>query len=115
MSARLYANENFHLGVVEILRTLGHDVLTTSEAGQANRKIPDEQVVAFAMGQSRAVLTFNRRHFIRLHKELNGEHCGIIACKMDADLEALARRIDAAITEAGSLAGKLVRIQRPAK
>lgn len=31
--ARLYANENFPLPVVEVLRRLGHDVLTAGEAG----------------------------------------------------------------------------------
>ena len=31
--ARLYANENFPLPVVEELRHLGHDVLTMQEAG----------------------------------------------------------------------------------
>ena len=112
MSARLYANENFHRGVVEILRDLGHDVLTTMEAGQSHRKIPDEEVVAFAISEARAVLTFNRLHFLRLHKALGGEHTGIIVCTMDPDLKALAERIDAAITEAGTLDGKALRIQR---
>lgn len=31
--ARFYSNENFPLPVVERLRALGHDVLTTYEAG----------------------------------------------------------------------------------
>jgi hypothetical protein len=42
--ARIYANENFPLPVVEELRRLGHDVLTTSEAGNSGRAIPDEAV-----------------------------------------------------------------------
>jgi uncharacterized protein DUF5615 len=33
--ARLYADENFPLPVVEELRRLGHDVLTIYETGQA--------------------------------------------------------------------------------
>jgi hypothetical protein len=33
--AHLYANENFPLPVVEALRRLGHDVLTSREAGNA--------------------------------------------------------------------------------
>ena len=115
MAARLYANENFHRGVVNILRELGHDVLTTLEAGRANRKIPDEEVVAFAKEESRAVLTFNRRHFIRLHESLNGDHCGIIVCTMDPDLRGLAHRIDAQIQSAGTLDGKMLQVHRPAK
>jgi len=36
--ARLYANENFPLQVVEELRRAGHDVLTTREAGKAGNE-----------------------------------------------------------------------------
>jgi len=46
--ARLYADENFPLPVVECLRLLGHDVLTAFEAGQAEQGIPDPLVLAFA-------------------------------------------------------------------
>jgi predicted nuclease of predicted toxin-antitoxin system len=55
--ARLYADENFPLPVVEFLRASGHDVLTAREAGQANLKIPDQTVLSFATGEGRAVLT----------------------------------------------------------
>ncbi len=33
--ARIYANENFPLPVVEELRRLGHDVVTSLESGNA--------------------------------------------------------------------------------
>ena len=46
--ARLYSNENFPLPVVEELRQLGHDVLTTLEAGYAGQAISDEAVLDFA-------------------------------------------------------------------
>ena len=68
MRLRFYSNENFHLGAVEQLRSLGYDVLTSLEAGRANQRISDEQVLEFARQESRAVLTFNRLHFVRLHK-----------------------------------------------
>lgn len=48
--ARLYANENFPLPVVESLRKLGHDVLTTWEAGKAEQAIGDSEVLAEASG-----------------------------------------------------------------
>jgi hypothetical protein len=35
--ARIYANENIPLQVVKELRRLGHDVLTSHEAGKVNR------------------------------------------------------------------------------
>ncbi len=39
--ARLYADEQFPLSVSELLRTMGHDVLTVQEAGNDNLGIPD--------------------------------------------------------------------------
>src|SRR5262245_32436384 len=59
--ASLYANENFPRQVVEALRRLGHDVLTSQEAGNAGRGVPDEVVLAFAVRTGRAVVTLNRR------------------------------------------------------
>lgn len=40
--ARLYANENFPLPVVNELRRWGHDVLTIQETGRARQSVPDE-------------------------------------------------------------------------
>lgn len=37
--ARLYANENFPLLVVQELRNKGHDVLTIQETGRAEQAI----------------------------------------------------------------------------
>jgi len=36
--ARFYSNENFPRRAVEAVRELGHDVLTSHEAGRANKK-----------------------------------------------------------------------------
>ncbi|MBL9131570.1 MAG: hypothetical protein JNG86_10245, partial [Verrucomicrobiaceae bacterium] len=63
---------------------------------------------------NRAVLTFNRLHFQRLHRSTGGRHAGIIVCSMDHDIEALALRIDKTMGEAGTLEGKLLRVNRPA-
>ncbi len=94
--ARLYADEQFPRQVSELLRTIGHDVLTVLEAGNANYSIPDEDVLAFAIADNRAVITLNRYDFIRLHR-LNSEHCGIIVCTNDTDRQRLATRISEAI------------------
>ncbi len=67
--ARLYANENFPLPVVEALRRTGHDVMTVRESGKADQAVPDEEIPDLAAGEDRAVLTLNRKHFVRLHKE----------------------------------------------
>ena len=55
--ADFYTDENFPLPVVELLRSLGHDVLTAKAAGNANLGIPDEQVLAFAT-IAHAILVF---------------------------------------------------------
>lgn len=112
--ARLYSNENFPLPVVEKLRALGHDVLTLQEAGKADQAQPDDAVLKFAAGETRAVLTLNRRHFIRLHRE-NPTHAGIIVCTVDPDFAGQAERIHKAIGAPSSLNGQLIRVNRPPK
>jgi hypothetical protein len=109
--ARLYANENFPLDTVVVLRDLGHDVLTSAERGHAGRAIPDEVVLAAAVEADRAVVTFDRRDFIRLHA-LEPEHAGIIVCTSDSAFEDLARRIDSAIRAVPDLHGQLIRVYR---
>jgi len=110
--ARLYANENFPLPAVEELRRLGHEVATTQETGTAGLAMSDLEVLRLATEQGRAVLTFNRRHFIRLHEE-SPRHAGIIVCTFDPDFIALARRVDAALAAAPGLQAQLLRIRRP--
>lgn len=112
MSTALYANENFPRQVVEGLRRRGYDVLTSAEAGNAGRGVPDEDVLAFATQTGRAVLTLNRRDFFKLHRT-TPNHAGIVACTQDADTEGQAGRIHAAIEAAGTLAGCVVRVNRP--
>jgi len=112
--ARLYADEQFPLPVVEFLRTLGHDVLTVQEAGNAGLGIPDPDVLAFAVSNERAVLTLNRFDFIGLHAR-QPDHAGIIVCTKDRNLESLAIRINQAISAEESLRGKLIRVIRPAR
>jgi predicted nuclease of predicted toxin-antitoxin system len=113
--ALLYADENFDHPVVAHLQSMGHDVLTAQQAGQAHQGIPDPQVLAFAVARGRAVLTFNRRHFIRLHQRTIsvGSHAGIIVCTKDSDVAALVSRIHQAITALPSLLNQLVRIRKP--
>lgn len=110
--ARLYANENFPFPVVQELRSLGHDVLTTDEAGTSGQAIPDEDVVAYAINDDRAVITLNRKDFIRLHAA-SPAHEGIVVCTFDPDFEGQAARIHDSIQATGDLAGELLRVNRP--
>jgi hypothetical protein len=109
---RLYSNENFPQPVVQELRSLGHDVLTTTEVGKSGQSIPDDQVLAFAIEQKRTLITLNRRHFTRLH-EVNPNHFGIIVCSVDPDFQALAQRIQRVLQTNANLIGQLIRINRP--
>src|SRR5438876_3145919 len=109
--ASLYANENFPLPVLLELRKMGHDVLTTVEAGKANQAIPDEDVLEFARSQNRALLTINRKHFVRLHQS-NAVHTGIVVCSLDLNFSAQAQRINESLLAAGNLSGKLIRVNR---
>lgn len=110
----LYTDENFPLRTVEELRLLGHDVLTTLEDGRANQSIPDEEVLSRANELGRAVLTYNRKHFKRLHQK-QSEHAGIIVCTEDPDRAGQAKRIADKIEEEKDLSGKLIRVYRPSK
>ncbi|MCE7926485.1 MAG: hypothetical protein DYG98_25850 [Haliscomenobacteraceae bacterium CHB4] len=88
-------------------------MLTTHEANKSNRKIPDEEVLAFAISEKRVVLTFNRKDFFRLHRQ-HPRHFGIITRTEDIGFEGLANRIHEAIETAnGNLENQLVRINRP--
>ncbi len=107
----LYADEDFALPVVEVLRLLGHDVLTAQEDGRSST--PDPDILARAHSLGRAVLTYNRRHFERLHRQ-GVPHSGILSATRDGDFPALAARIDAALT--GLSPGRwCLRVNRPPK
>jgi len=57
--------------------------------------------------------TLNRYDFKQLHRSWP-DHAGIINCSNDRDWEGFAERINAAVLEAEPLAGKLVRVVKPA-
>lgn len=111
MIARLYSNENFPLSVVLALRELGHDILTSRDAGKANVAIPDEDVLLFAIENGRAVITHNRQDFIRLHR-MRPVHHGIIVCTENPDFPDLAAKIHSQLRAMELLEGQLVRINR---
>jgi hypothetical protein len=110
--ARLLADENFPFPVTQELRRLGHDVVTLEDLGKVDQRLLDDAVLALATEQDRAVLTINRRHFVRLHQE-RPEHAGIVVCSLDIDFEGQAKRIAAALEGEETEAGKLFRINRP--
>jgi uncharacterized protein with PIN domain len=110
--ARFYSNENIALQVVMELRLLGHDVLTSLDAGRANAAVPDSEVLAFAANEGRILLSHNRRHFFHLHRLRTADHAGIIVCTFDPDFRAQAQRIHATVENASELKNELIRVNR---
>ena len=113
--ARFYSNENFPLQCVEELRRLGHDVLTSFEAGNANRAVPDEEVLSFAAQESRILLTQNRRHFLTLHIRKVVEHAGIIICTFDPNSRRFAESVHRTVEQNEAMKGNLFRVVRPSQ
>jgi predicted nuclease of predicted toxin-antitoxin system len=111
--ARFYSDENIPLPVVTELRQLGHDVLTALDAGKANASVPDPEVLAFASGANRILLSHNRRHFLHLHRKRVNAHMGMVLCTFDIDFVALAQRIHAAVSATGDIQDQIVRVNRP--
>lgn len=109
---RFYANEQFPLPVVVELRRLGHDVVTIQEAGKGGQAVPDHEVLKFSTEDQRILLTFNRKHFKRLHYQ-NSDHAGIVICTYDPDFQGLAQRIHQALAMVSSPTGQLMQVNRP--
>jgi len=111
--ARIYSNENFPLPVVEALRSLGHDVQITRDAGKDGQALPDEDVLRHAAANGRVLLTLNRLDFKRLHRS-NPGHAEIVLCTFDPDFAGQASRIHALLVENPNPQGQLLRAKRPA-
>lgn len=109
--ASFYTNENFPIRVVQRLREMGHDVLTSHEAGKANQRVPDDEVLAYATELDRILLTLNRWDFIELHNK-SDEHAGIVVCTQNPDLLQQAEQIHEAVAEIGKMKGILIRVNR---
>ncbi len=76
---RLYFDRHIMSRLAVDLRGRGYDVLTTEEAGKDTAS--DEDQLAFATAQHRAILTFNIRDFAPLHEAWQAAqrpHAGIL-------------------------------------
>jgi hypothetical protein len=112
--SKFHSDENFDRHVVEELRKLGHNVLNAFEAGRPNQGIPDREFLDFGIRYGRAVLTFDRRDFKRLHRIVR-PHCGIVICTDDPDVFGLAMRIHERVVALPSLTDPLINIVRPSQ
>ena len=79
LEIRLYLDEDVSSSLADALRKRGYDAISTIEAG--NIGLSDEQQLAFASAEGRAILTFNISDFADLFTKwqaLEKEHFGII-------------------------------------
>ena len=68
MRIRLFSDEDFYIGkFAPDMRRLNYDVIDVLDVGLIGR--PDDILLEFAINEKRAFLTFNRRHFVRIHKQ----------------------------------------------
>lgn len=109
-----YSNENFDLDMVKMLRELGHTVITSYEAGQANKKIPDDEVLNYATRNNLVVITFNQDDFIELHNNVI-QHSGIIICKTDRDYQGQVHYLHEYLQNPESLINRLIRLKKQQK
>jgi predicted nuclease of predicted toxin-antitoxin system len=76
---RLYLDRHVIVRLADNLLERGFDVLTTQQAGLDTAS--DEQQLAFATAERRAILTFNIRDFAPLHERwlaIGRSHAGIV-------------------------------------
>ena len=110
--SQFYSDENLPIDLVQELRELGYDILTSYEAKQANQGIPDNEVLAYAMAIDRSVITLNREDFLVLHRS-GIEHSGIVVCKDDRDYQGQARSLHTYLTtQFQGLQNRLIRVQK---
>ena len=76
---KLYLDENIHGSLLAQLRRRGIDVVAPMEVDMLAKS--DEQQLAYAAANQRAILTFNVRHFERVHADFlmaGHEHWGVL-------------------------------------
>lgn len=101
MSAiRLYVDEDAsEHAVIRGLRARGVDIVTTAEADRLGTS--DSEQLDFAVGQNRAIYTFNTGDFARLHREYleqGRDHHGIVVipdqrCSVGEKIRRVARLV----------------------
>ena len=80
MSHPLLLDEMFSDSIAQQLRAKGHDVISVA-ADPAVVGLPDDQVLAFAAGEGRALVTANIKDFVPLdgrYRAAGQSHAGLI-------------------------------------
>jgi predicted nuclease of predicted toxin-antitoxin system len=92
----IFTDEMVNPRLATALLRLGYDAESCQRAGRANQGISDEDQLAYASQQGRAILTFNVADFERLDRRWKARglvHHGIIVSAQITDLQELIRRV----------------------
>ena len=111
---RFFCDQNIMVETVEFLRLQGHDVIGTRDVGLA--LAPDDEVLAYAIKESRILLTFNADFGdIRLFPV--GTHAGIIRLRVTQQTaESLHPVLESVLGQLADrdLSGKLITVTKTA-
>lgn len=109
---KLLADEDFPFPSVKQLRNLGVDIITLQNLGLVGIGLQDASVLELSIKLKRAILTCNRRDFIKLHKQ-SSEHFGIIVCTRNPDHKTLAESIYSVLESESIIENSLLKVYRP--
>ena len=90
MSFPLFLDEDVAVRLATLLRRLDCDVLTTRDAGRANQKLTDDDQLAFASSDGRAIFTHDVSDYSNIAKawaEAGRAHSGIIVSERAEPIE----------------------------
>jgi hypothetical protein len=93
----LFTDEHIDARLAPALVRRGFDALSCQGAGRANQRISDDDQLAYAASQRRAILTFNVVDFIALDaewKQDGRQHGGIIVSAEIRSLTELVQRVE---------------------
>ena len=96
LGIKVFCDEDLPHQLAAELRGRGYDAESCVEVGRHNRRIPDEDQLAYAAHAGRAILTFNSRDYVPLAGAWAGigkRHSGIIVSPQIADFGDLLRRV----------------------
>lgn len=108
----LLADEDFDFPIVLKLRELGIDIITVADLLLDNQGTPDTDIYKVATDHGRAVVTFNRKDFLRIHNQ-STRHSGIIVCKRNTPVALLVQKISDLVQSTVDFSGQLHRIVQP--
>jgi predicted nuclease of predicted toxin-antitoxin system len=89
---KILIDEDVWAGLAEALRQAGYDAVSAGELGR--KGLSDEEQLAFAVAEGRAILTHNAQDFAplaELHFQRNHPHAGIIVARQFEKGELLQR------------------------